>query len=116
MEVTVNTVQEGHWAITYTVMEKRMKARGPGNPQRSGRAVQSSASACKVDNWMWGWTREHFMGKVEGLVTPMLNTSLDVEDDAGDREHQGFLEILPEAHPLPEVEVRIGGVIKAQCA
>ena len=31
---------------------------------------------------------------------PMLNMSLDVVDNASDREHQGFLEILSEAHLL----------------
>ena len=52
MEVTVNTVQEGHQAIVDTVMEKKMKARGPGYPQGIGKAIQSLAGACKVDNWM----------------------------------------------------------------
>ena len=33
VEGTVNTVQEGHWAIADAVMEKKMKAKGPGNPQ-----------------------------------------------------------------------------------
>ena len=46
------------------------------------------------------------MGKL-GLETPMLNVSLDGVDDAFDREHQGFLEVLQEGHPLPEVEVLI---------
>ena len=46
----------------------------------------------------------------------MLNASLDMVDNTSDREHQGFLEILQEAHPLPEVKVLIEGVIKAPCA
>ena len=54
VEATVNIVQKGHWAIVDTVMEKRMKARGPGHPQGSGRAIQSLAGACKVDDWMQG--------------------------------------------------------------
>ena len=42
--------------------------------------------------------REHPLGRLEGLVMPMLNASLDVVDDADDREHQGFLEVLQEAY------------------
>ena len=44
---------------------------------------------------------------------PALNTQLDVVDDAGDQEHQRFLEVLPEAHPLQGMEVLIEEVIKA---
>ena len=54
------------------------------------------------------------MGK-QGPVTPMLNTSLDGVDNPSDRELQGFLEVLWEAHPLPQREVLIEGVIKAPC-
>ena len=32
VEVTVTTVQEGHWDIADVVMEKKMKAREPGHP------------------------------------------------------------------------------------
>ena len=46
---------------------------------------------------------------------PTLNASLDMVDDAGNREHQGFLEVLPEAHPPQGVGVLIKGVIKALC-
>ena len=53
-EVTINTVQEGHWAIVDTVMEKKMKARGSACPQGSRKATQSSAATCNVDDWMWG--------------------------------------------------------------
>ena len=51
--------------------------------------------------------REHLMG------TPVLNAQLNVVDDAGDREHQGFLDVLLEVHPLQGVGVLIGEVIKA---
>ena len=40
------------------------------------------------------------MGRCEGPVTPMFNVLVDMVDDASNREHQGFLEFLPEAHPL----------------
>ena len=43
----------------------------------------------------------------------VLNAQFDVVDDASNREHQGFLEVLPEAHPLQEVGVLIEEVIKA---
>ena len=48
-------------------------------------------------------------------MTPMLNALLDVVDDAHDREHQGFLEVLPEAYPLQGVRVLIEEVLKALC-
>ena len=40
------------------------------------------------------------MGMPVGPMMPVLNAPLDMVDDAGDREHQGFLGILPEGHPL----------------
>ena len=46
------------------------------------------------------WMREHPMGRWEELVKPMLGMSVDVVDGIGDREHQGFLEVPPEALPL----------------
>ena len=53
-KATVNTVQDSHQDIVETVMEKKMKARGPGHLQGSGKAIQSSGGACKIDYWMWG--------------------------------------------------------------
>ena len=44
---------------------------------------------------------------------PALNTQLDVVDDASNREHPGFLEVLPEAHPPQGVGLLIEEVIKA---
>ena len=44
---------------------------------------------------------------------PSLDVSLDLVEDVGNREHQGFLEVLPEVHPLQGVGVLIEGVIKA---
>ena len=49
-----NTVQEGCQAIADAVMERRMKGRGPGHPQGSGRAIQPLTGACNVDDWMQG--------------------------------------------------------------
>ena len=46
----------------------------------------------------------------------MIDASLDGVDNAGNREHQGFLEVLWKAHPLLEEEVLIERVIKALCA
>ena len=48
---------------------------------------------------------------------PSLNTSLDMVDDANDREHQGFLEVLLEANLLQEVGALIEAVIGGElCA
>ena len=54
VEVTANTVQEGCWAIADAIMEKKMKARGPGCPWWSRGATWFSAAAHDIDNWMWG--------------------------------------------------------------
>ena len=51
VEVNANMMQEGQ-VIVDAVMERRMKARGPGHPRRSGRAILSSAVTCNVDDWM----------------------------------------------------------------
>ena len=53
-EVTLNTVQEAHWAIAEAVIEKKMKARGPGCPWGFGRAIHSSFGTCNVYDWMGG--------------------------------------------------------------
>ena len=113
VEVTANMVQEGHWAIADAVMEKQTKARGLGHSQWSGRAIWSSAGACNVDDWMSGLDKGASIGMWEGPVTPALDAQLDVVDDAGDREHQRFLKVLPEAHPLQGLGVLIEEVIKA---
>ena len=49
------------------------------------------------------------------MVMPVLEAPLDMVDNASDREHQGFLEVLFEAHPLQWVEVLIEEVIRALC-
>ena len=55
------------------------------------------------------------MGRWEGLVMPALDVPLDLVEDAGNREHQGFLEVLLEALPLQGIGVLIEEVIKALC-
>ena len=105
-------VQEGHWAIADAVMGK-MKARGLGHPWGSGRAIQSLAGACIVDDWMQGLDERASNGEVRKLVMPVLNVSLDAVDVAGDREHQGFLKAVPEAYPVQGLGVLIEEVIKA---
>ena len=44
---------------------------------------------------------------------PALDMPLDMVDNASDREHQGFLEVLPEAHLLQGVGFLIEEVIQA---
>ena len=46
-------------------------------------------------------------------MMPALNVAWDMVDDASGRQLQGFLEALPEAHPLWGVRVLINVVIKA---
>ena len=48
-------------------------------------------------------------------MTLTLNVSLDVVDDAGDREYQGFLEVLQEVYSLQGMRIPIEEVIKALC-
>ena len=52
VEVTANTIQEGHRAIVNAVLETKMNARGPGHPQGLRGVAQSSSAACNVNNWM----------------------------------------------------------------
>ena len=46
-------------------------------------------------------------------MTPVLDTQLDVVDDASNREHEGLLEVLPDTHPPQGVTVLIEEVITA---
>ena len=59
-----------------------MKTRVPGCPQELGRAVRPLAGTCNVDDWM----REHLMGRLEGLVMPVLDAQLDMVDNASGTE------------------------------
>ena len=61
------------------------------------------------------WMREPPVGSSEGPVMPELNALSDVVDNTSNREYQGFLEVLPEAHPLKEAGFLIEGVIEALC-
>ena len=54
VEATITIIQEGCQAITDTIMEMKVKSRGPGCPQWSRGSTQSSAATCNIDNWMWG--------------------------------------------------------------
>ena len=45
----------------------------------------------------------------------MLNALLDAVDNASEREHQDFIEVLPEAYPLQRVSILIVEMIKALC-
>ena len=54
VKMTVNTVQEGQWAIADAVLEKRMKAQGPGHPWGKKRTNQMPAVACNIKGWMQG--------------------------------------------------------------
>ena len=47
-------VQEGHCAIPDTIVEKRIKARGPGLLQGKKRANQTLAAVCNKKEWIQG--------------------------------------------------------------
>ena len=54
VEVTINTVQEGCWAIVDVVVEKRTKAWGPGTPHRMTKVKKTPAMANNIEEWMQG--------------------------------------------------------------
>ena len=47
-------MQEDHHAILEAVVEKKMKARGQGQPQRKVRHPKTSAVAYDIEEWMQG--------------------------------------------------------------
>ena len=53
VEVTINTVQEGCWAISDVVVEKRTKARGPGHPHRMTKVMRTPTAALKSGCRVW---------------------------------------------------------------
>ena len=75
VEVTVNTIQEGHQAIVDAVVEKRTKARGPGFPQGMMRATQAPTTAYNIEEWMWGL--EEDAPKVEARNDDASNHGLE---------------------------------------
>ena len=91
-------------------MKKIMKARGLGHPCWLGRAIRPLAGTCNVDDWVRGQDKGASDGEVRR--TSDACAQLDVVDDAGKREHQGLLEVLPEAHPLQGVGILIEEVIE----
>ena len=63
IEVTVNTMQEDHWAIVDSVMEKTTKARGPGCPQGMTKATWALSTAYNIEEWVQGLEEENPKGK-----------------------------------------------------
>ena len=53
-KMMVSTVQEGHWTIIVTIVEKRTKARGPGHLQGTRKTNCIPAVAYNIEEWMWG--------------------------------------------------------------
>ena len=102
MEALMKTMQEGCHAIFKAVVERKMKARGPGQPQGKAKPSKTPAAAYGVKDWMWG---------LEGASNgkPKWNNNIDhrtdqwsihsqwedkVKGGIGGREPQGFLENL----------------------
>ena len=52
IEALRKTVQEGHHTIIEAVVEKKMKARGPGQPQGRARHPRTPAVAYDVKGWI----------------------------------------------------------------
>ena len=54
VEVTINTVQEGHQAIVDAVVEKRNKARRPGCPLGTTKVMRTPSVVYDIEELMWG--------------------------------------------------------------
>ena len=119
VEMMVRTVREGHWAIADTVMEKKTKARGPGQPQGITKTNQIPSAAYNIEEWMQGL--EEDVSKVEvrkGDVSncgtewrnTFLNVWLEVEDDIEDKVPHDYQETLLLDLPLQGEGVLIGEV------
>ena len=52
IEVTLNTVQEGHPAISDAVVEKRTKARGPAGQDGTVKVMRTLTMAYDIEQWM----------------------------------------------------------------
>ena len=61
---TVNTVQEGHQAISEAVVEKRTKARGPGHPHRTMKVMRAPTTAYDIEDRMQGMEEDAPEGEV----------------------------------------------------
>ena len=118
-------MQEGHWAIVNTVMEKRMKARGPGHPQGLRKTAQPSAAAYNIDDWIRGLDEEASDGQVNRAgyvdaygaleVVLVLNVLVEVVDDRGNREYLELMDASLEVHPCQRVGTLIEGVNEVFC-
>ena len=64
VKMTVNMVQEGPQAIADTIVEKRMKAQGPGHPWGKTKTNQTPAVACNIEEWMQGIEKDDSMVEV----------------------------------------------------
>ena len=57
IEASKKTAQEGPCTLLKAVVEKRMKARGLGQPQGETRHPKTPAVAYDIEEWMWGLVR-----------------------------------------------------------
>ena len=111
-------VGEGLWAIAELLSH--------GEEDEGLRAGMSPRvrESCLVLSWLPviyligcdALMREHLMGRWEGPVTTHAQQIVGCGRwHSSDREHQEFIEVFPEAHPLQGVRVLIEEVIKALC-
>ena len=52
MKALRKTMQEGHHVIIKAVVEKKMKARGPGQPQGWTKHPRTPAATYDIEEWM----------------------------------------------------------------
>ena len=68
VEVTINTVQEGHQATVEAVVEKRAKAKGPGCPGGMTNVMRNPATAYDIEEWMWGMEEDAPKGEMRKVI------------------------------------------------
>ena len=97
VEVTVNTIKEGCWAIADAVVEKRTKAKGPGCPHRMTKAAQAPATAYNIEEWMWGLEEE--APEVEARNSEVGNCGLEWRNTHSQHAGQGSRWLRQQGRP-----------------
>ena len=120
-EAPRKTVQKGGRTITEVVVEKKVKARGPGWQQGKARHPRTPAVVYDIKEWIQG-LEGVFMGNWNGrtlwtteLVDRVSTHSEEakVKEDVGGKEPHGFQGNLQEVHPLWEETVQMDRVTEA---
>ena len=103
VEMMVSTVQEGHQAIADAIIEKRIKARGPGCPQGTTKTNQTPQQHTTLKSGCEAWRKmllklswEITKWIIVGLSGRMLILSIwvEVEDGVEDKAPHNYWETL----------------------